>query len=63
MPLPLFPTSLIGSYAQPDWPIDRNKTRGPFPPRVRAKELWTVPAEHLAQAQDDATPRACSRPA
>src|SRR4051794_23001411 len=55
MPLPLLPTSLVGSYAQPDWLIDRKKLAGRFPPRVRANELWTVPPEHLAQAQDDAT--------
>ena len=52
MPLPLLPTSLVGSYAQPEWLIDRKKLAGRFPPRVRAKELWTVPAEHLAQAQE-----------
>jgi 5-methyltetrahydropteroyltriglutamate--homocysteine methyltransferase len=55
MPLPILPTSLVGSYAQPEWLIDRKKLAGRFPPRVRAKELWTVPPEHLAQAQDDAT--------
>jgi 5-methyltetrahydropteroyltriglutamate--homocysteine methyltransferase len=55
MPLPLLPTSLVGSYAQPDWLIDRKKLAGRFPPRVRAKELWRVQPEHLAQAQDDAT--------
>jgi 5-methyltetrahydropteroyltriglutamate--homocysteine methyltransferase len=55
MPLPLLPTSLVGSYAQPEWLIDRNKLAGRFPPRVRAKELWRVPPEWLAQAQDDAT--------
>ncbi|MEA2981809.1 MAG: 5-methyltetrahydropteroyltriglutamate--homocysteine methyltransferase [Alphaproteobacteria bacterium] len=54
-PLPLLPTSLVGSYAQPEWLIDRKKLAGRFPPRVRARELWTVPPEHLAQAQDDAT--------
>ncbi len=52
---PLLPTSLVGSYAQPDWLIDRSKLAGRFPPRVRAKELWRVPPEFLAQAQDDAT--------
>jgi 5-methyltetrahydropteroyltriglutamate--homocysteine methyltransferase len=51
----LLPTSLVGSYAQPDWLIDRAKLAGRFPPRVRAKELWRVAPEHLAQAQDDAT--------
>jgi 5-methyltetrahydropteroyltriglutamate--homocysteine methyltransferase len=55
MPLPLLPTSLVGSYAQPEWLIDRNKLAGRFPPRVRAKELWRVPPGFLAQAQDDAT--------
>src|SRR3954453_8051255 len=53
--LPLLPTSLVGSYAQPDWLIDRSKLAGRFPPRVRAKELWRVAPEFLEQAQDDAT--------
>lgn len=51
----LLPTSLVGSYAQPDWLIDREKLRGRFPPRVRAKELWRVAPQWLEQAQDDAT--------
>jgi 5-methyltetrahydropteroyltriglutamate--homocysteine methyltransferase len=51
----LLPTSLVGSYAQPDWLIDRAKLAGRFPPRVRAKELWRVQPEFLAEAQDDAT--------
>jgi 5-methyltetrahydropteroyltriglutamate--homocysteine methyltransferase len=51
----LLPTSLVGSYAQPDWLIDRAKLAGRFPPRVRAKELWRVAPEYLDQAQDDAT--------
>jgi 5-methyltetrahydropteroyltriglutamate--homocysteine methyltransferase len=51
----LFPTSLVGSYPQPDWLIDRARLRDRFPPRVRAKELWRVAPEFLAQAQDDAT--------
>jgi 5-methyltetrahydropteroyltriglutamate--homocysteine methyltransferase len=53
--LPLLPTSLVGSYAQPDWLIDRAKLAGRFPPRVRAQELWRIPPEHLGEAQDDAT--------
>ena len=53
--LPILPTSLVGSYAQPDWLIDRAKLAGRFPPRVRAKELWRVEPALLAQAQDDAT--------
>jgi 5-methyltetrahydropteroyltriglutamate--homocysteine methyltransferase len=55
MPLPILPTSLVGSYAQPEWLIDRKKLAGRFPPRVRAKELWRVAPEWLEQAQDDAT--------
>jgi 5-methyltetrahydropteroyltriglutamate--homocysteine methyltransferase len=55
MPLPLLPTSLVGSYAQPEWLLDRKKLAGRFPPRVRAKELWRVAPEWLDQAQDDAT--------
>jgi 5-methyltetrahydropteroyltriglutamate--homocysteine methyltransferase len=51
----LFPTTLVGSYPQPDWLIDRQKLAGRFPPRVRARELWRVPAACLAEAQDDAT--------
>ena len=53
--LPLLPTTLVGSYAQPDWLIDRKKLAARFPPRVRAKELWRVAPEWLEQAQDDAT--------
>lgn len=51
----LFPTMLVGSYAQPEWLIDRKKLAGRFPPRVRAQELWRVPEPWLAEAQDDAT--------
>src|SRR3954464_2373548 len=51
----LFPTTLVGSYAQPEWLIDRAKLAGRFPPRVRARELWRIEPEHLGQAQDDAT--------
>src|SRR5437773_1490673 len=51
----LFPTTLVGSYPQPDWLIDREKLAGRFPPRVRAKELWRVGEPWLQEAQDDAT--------
>jgi 5-methyltetrahydropteroyltriglutamate--homocysteine methyltransferase len=51
----LFPTTLVGSYPQPDWLIDRAKLAGRFPPRVRARELWRIPEPFLAEAQDDAT--------
>jgi 5-methyltetrahydropteroyltriglutamate--homocysteine methyltransferase len=51
----LFPTTLVGSYPQPEWLIDREKLSGRFPPRVRARELWRIPDAFLAEAQDDAT--------
>jgi 5-methyltetrahydropteroyltriglutamate--homocysteine methyltransferase len=51
----LFPTTLVGSYPQPDWLIDRKKLAGRFPPRVRARELWRVEESLLPEAQDDAT--------
>src|ERR1022692_4035600 len=51
----LFPTTLVGSYPQPDWLIDRKKLAGRFPPRVRARELWRVPEAFLGEAQEDAT--------
>jgi 5-methyltetrahydropteroyltriglutamate--homocysteine methyltransferase len=51
----LLPTSLVGSYPQPDWLIDREKLSHQMPPRVRAASLWRVAPEWLDQAQDDAT--------
>ena len=51
----LLPTTLVGSYPQPDWLIDREKLAGRFPPRVRAMELWRVDKRWLEEAQDDAT--------
>jgi len=51
----LFPTTLVGSYPQPEWLIDRKKLAGRFPPRVRARELWRVEQSFLQEAQDDAT--------
>jgi 5-methyltetrahydropteroyltriglutamate--homocysteine methyltransferase len=51
----LLPTTLVGSYAQPEWLIDRAKLAGRFPPRVRALELWRVAPAYLEEAQDDAT--------
>src|SRR5512132_456922 len=51
----LFPASLVGSYPQPDWLIDRERLRHRFPPRVRARELWRVDPAHLDEAQRDAT--------
>jgi 5-methyltetrahydropteroyltriglutamate--homocysteine methyltransferase len=51
----LFPTSLVGSYPQPDWLIDRDRLASRLPPRVRARELWRVDPAYLEQAQRDAT--------
>jgi 5-methyltetrahydropteroyltriglutamate--homocysteine methyltransferase len=53
--LPLFPCTIVGSYPQPHWLIDREKLSGRFPPRTRAKELWRVAEAYLREAQDDAT--------
>jgi len=49
------PTTLVGSYAQPSWLIDRERLRDRFPPRVRARELWRVDPAYIEEAQDDAT--------
>jgi 5-methyltetrahydropteroyltriglutamate--homocysteine methyltransferase len=54
----LLPTSLIGSYPQPEWLIDRDLLAKRLPPRVRATELWRIAPEWLEEAQDDATLRA-----
>src|ERR1700738_4902090 len=52
---PLLPTTVVGSYPQPDWLIDREKLTHLPPARVRAQELWRVPEPWLEDAQDDAT--------
>ena len=48
-------TTVVGSYPQPEWLIDRERLGDRLPPRVRAKELWRVPEPFLEEAQDDAT--------
>src|SRR5436305_1033851 len=55
MTVTLLPTTVVGSYPQPDWLIDRDKLTTRAPVRVRASELWRVPEPWLEQAQDDAT--------
>ena len=55
LPHTLLPTTLVGSYPQPDWLIDRGRLAEIVPPRARARELWRVEAAWLEQAQDDAT--------
>jgi 5-methyltetrahydropteroyltriglutamate--homocysteine methyltransferase len=51
----LFPTTLVGSYPQPDWLIDRQELAKGMPARIRAQQMWRVAPEWLEQAQDDAT--------
>ena len=48
-------TTVVGSYPQPDWLIDRERLGERLPPRIRARELWRVPEPYLEEAQDDAT--------
>src|SRR5258708_21668296 len=48
-------TSVVGSYPQPDWLVDRAMLGSGLPPRTRALEIWRVAPEYLEQAQDDAT--------
>ncbi|HKW59550.1 MAG TPA: uroporphyrinogen decarboxylase family protein [Candidatus Dormibacteraeota bacterium] len=55
MALPVLPTTVVGSYPQPEWLVDRGMLGSRLPPRTRALEIWRVPPEHLEQAQDDAT--------
>src|SRR5215472_14570187 len=51
----LLPTTVVGSYPQPEWLVDREMLGSRLPPRVRAREIWRVAPELLEQAQDDAT--------
>src|SRR3954467_7781873 len=51
----VFVTSVVGSYPQPDWLIDRARLGERLPPRIRARELWSVDEAFLEEAQDDAT--------
>ncbi len=55
MDVPYLPTTLVGSYAQPDWLIDRGRLGERLPPRVRAAELWRIDPKQLEEAQNDAT--------
>ena len=53
--VPLLPTSVVGSYTQPDWLIDREALASGSPPRSRRGDLWRVDKPWLSQAQNDAT--------
>src|SRR5215217_8298410 len=55
MPEQLLPTTVVGSYPQPEWLVDFKVLKSQTVPRVRVKELWRVPEQFLEQAQDDAT--------
>jgi 5-methyltetrahydropteroyltriglutamate--homocysteine methyltransferase len=55
VPTKLLPTTVVGSYPQPDWLIDRAKLTAMVPPRARARELWRIDPVRLEAAQDDAT--------
>src|ERR1041385_8753179 len=55
MPEPLLPTTVVGSYPQPDWLVDKTVLESHTVPRVRVREMWRVDEQFLEQAQDDAT--------
>ena len=51
----LLPTTVVGSYVQPEWLVDRDNLKGRLPPRVRALEMWRIDPDYLEEAQNDAT--------
>ncbi|MEL0111067.1 MAG: hypothetical protein VW835_04970, partial [Rickettsiales bacterium] len=51
----LIPTTLVGSYPQPGWLVDKEMLLSSGPPRVRMRKVWRVPEELLEEAQEDAT--------
>src|SRR5437879_12548790 len=53
--MPILPTTVVGSYPQPEWLVDRQMLGSRLPPRTRALEIWRVAPAFLEQAQDDAT--------
>jgi 5-methyltetrahydropteroyltriglutamate--homocysteine methyltransferase len=55
MPAQLLPTTVVGSYPQPEWLVDHKVLKSQTVPRVRVKEMWRVAEPYLEQAQDDAT--------
>src|SRR5829696_3098710 len=54
LPKHLLPTTVVGSYPQPEWLVDRAML-SKVVPRTRLHAMWRLPAEHLEEAQDDAT--------
>src|SRR6266550_4212482 len=55
MPAQLLPTTVVGSYPQPEWLVDFSVLKSQTVPRVRVPEMWRVAGPFLEQAQDDAT--------
>src|SRR5438270_7475923 len=55
MPEQLLSTTVVGSYPQPDWLVDKNVLKSQTVPRVRLRQMWRVAEPFLEQAQDDAT--------
>src|SRR5678816_1669728 len=55
MPETLLPTTVVGSYPQPEWLVDRERMLNRPPPRVRTTDVWRIAEPFLEQAQDDAT--------
>lgn len=51
----ILPTTVVGSYVQPDWLVDRDMLKAIVPPRVRARDIWRIAPENLEEAQDAAT--------
>src|SRR3954464_237047 len=51
----LLPTTVVGSYPQPDWLVDKNVLKSQTVPRVRLTQMWRVTGPYPEQAQDDAT--------
>src|SRR5215216_1936012 len=49
------PTTVVGSYPQPDWLVDRSALEHHGVPRVAARDIWRIPEPWLEAAQDDAT--------
>src|SRR5260370_6957192 len=54
-PTHLIPTTVVGSYPQPDWLVDRGALAQHGVPRVGAGDIWRIPEPSLEEAQDDAT--------
>jgi 5-methyltetrahydropteroyltriglutamate--homocysteine methyltransferase len=54
LPNHLLPTTVVGSYPQPEWLVDRAMLSKSVP-RTRMHAMWRLPPEHLEEAQDDAT--------